>query len=246
VRENATLAKVRGNADVIGVADGVGGWRQYGVDPGLFSNHLMRSCERLVQAGFFQSNTPSKLLEQGFREMQENKQQIVGSSTACLMMLCHSDLKLYTANIGDSGFLVVRCGEVVHRSQEQQHYFNTPFQLSLPPTELQSEVLADRPEAADQYEFAVEDGDVILMATDGIFDNVPDRLLVEEMDKVQHCKDEMVLQQSANTIALMARRLSRDSTFLSPFSINALAAGIEAGPGGKPDDITVLLATVSL
>jgi hypothetical protein len=39
-----------------------------------------------------------------------------------------------------SGFLVVRCGEVVHRSQEQQHYFNTPFQLSLPPTELQSEV----------------------------------------------------------------------------------------------------------
>jgi len=246
LRENATQGKIRGNADVIGVADGVGGWRQYGVDPGLFSNHLMRSCERLVQAGFFQSNTPSKLLEQGFREMQENKQQIVGSSTACLMMLCHSDLKLYTANIGDSGFLVVRCGEVVHRSQEQQHYFNTPFQLSLPPTELQSEVLADRPDAADQYAFSVEDGDVILLATDGIFDNVPDRLLVEEMDKVQHCKDELVLQQSANTIALMARRLSRDSQFLSPFSINALAAGIEAGPGGKPDDITVLLATVSL
>ena len=44
--------------------------------------------------------------------MQENKQQIVGSSTACLMMLSHTDLKLYTANIGDSGFLVVR--QVVH------------------------------------------------------------------------------------------------------------------------------------
>ena len=25
-----------GNADVIGVADGVGGWRDYGVDPGMF------------------------------------------------------------------------------------------------------------------------------------------------------------------------------------------------------------------
>jgi len=241
-----TFKRPRGNADVIGVADGVGGWRQYGIDPGMFSNNLMRSCERLVQAGFFHGNLPSKLLEQGFREMQENKQPIIGSSTACLMMLSHSDLKLYTANIGDSGFLVVRCGEVVHRSQEQQHYFNTPFQLSLPPTELQSEVLADRPESADQYEFAVEDGDVILLATDGIFDNVPDRLLVEEMDKVQHCKDELILQQCANSIALMARRLSRDSEFLSPFSINALAAGIEAGPGGKPDDITALLATVSL
>ena len=74
-----------------------------------------------------------------------------------------------------------------------------------------NQVLADRPDAADQYAFSVEDGDVILLATDGIFDNVPDRLLVEEMDKVQHCKDEVVLQQSANTIALMARRLSRDA-----------------------------------
>ena len=39
-------------------------------------------------------------LLQGFLEMQENKQQIIGSSTACLMMLSHTDLKLYTANIG--------------------------------------------------------------------------------------------------------------------------------------------------
>ena len=97
--------------------------------------------------------------------MQEKKQQIIGSSTACLLMLSHTDLKLYTANIGDSGFLVVRHGAVVHRSHEQQHYFNTPFQLSLPPTELQSEVLSDRPESADQYEFSVEDGDVILLVS---------------------------------------------------------------------------------
>ena len=54
----------KGNADVIGVADGVGGWRAYGVDPGLFSNHLMRNCERLVKAGFFVSNSPKALLEQ--------------------------------------------------------------------------------------------------------------------------------------------------------------------------------------
>ena len=49
-----------------------------------------------------------------------------------------------------------------------------------------------------------------LQATDGIFDNVPDNLLIEEMHKVQHCKDINVLQQSANSIALMARKLSRD------------------------------------
>merc|ERR1711874_967988 len=93
--------------------------------------------------------------------------------------------------------------------------------------------MSDRPESADQYEFSVEDGDVILLATDGLFDNV------------QHCKDEIKLQKSANAIALMARKLSKDPKFLSPFAVNALAAGIET-EGGKPDDITVLLATVSL
>ena len=72
------------------------------------------------------------------------------------------------------------------RSHEQQHYFNTPFQLSLPPSNMATEVLSDAPEAADRYEFSVEDGDVILMATDGVFDNVPDSVLVKEVGNLQN------------------------------------------------------------
>ncbi len=139
------------NVSVLGVADGVGGWRQYGVDPGQFSRQLMYNCDRLVRAGYFLPSQPARLLAQGFLEMQESKQQVIGSSTACVMMLSHADRVLRTANIGDSGFLVVRRGEVVHRSREQQHSFNTPFQLSLPPSEMASEVLRDRPESADRY-----------------------------------------------------------------------------------------------
>ena len=33
---------------------------------------------------------------------------------------------------------------------------------------------------------------------------------MDEMAVVQHCKDEIRLQQCANTIALMARKLSKD------------------------------------
>ena len=242
------------NADVIGVADGVGGWRQYGVDPGQFSSQLMRNCERLVKAGYVVANQPQKLLAQGFREMKEAKKQVIGSSTACVMMLSHADLKLYTANIGDSGFLVVRKGEVVHKSFEQTHFFNTPFQLSLPPQELASDVLNDHPESADRYEFNVEDGDVILLATDGIFDNVPDSLLVEEITSKMASSDSKStsaeelsakLQQAANSIALIARKLSQDPDFLSPFAQNARANGYNMS-GGKEDDITVLLAAVKL
>ena len=78
---NAGVASVRSaaysNADVIGVADGVGGWRQYGVDPGQFSSQLMRNCERLVKAGYVVANQPQKLLAQGFREMKEAKKQVI-------------------------------------------------------------------------------------------------------------------------------------------------------------------------
>lgn len=67
-----------------------------------------------------------------------------GSSTACVIVLNKETSSIYAANIGDSGFVVVRKGEVVHRSSEQQHYFNTPFQLSLPPPGHSNLVLRDR------------------------------------------------------------------------------------------------------
>lgn len=67
-----------------------------------------------------------------------------GSSTACIVVLDRRSHRLHTCNLGDSGFLVVRRGEVVHRSDEQQHYFNTPFQLSIAPPGAEGVVLSDR------------------------------------------------------------------------------------------------------
>lgn len=170
---------------------------------------------------------------------------MAGSSTACILILNRETSTVYTANIGDSGFMVVRRGEIVHRSEEQQHYFNTPFQLSLPPPGHGDNVLSDRPESADQLSFPVLDGDVILVATDGVFDNVPTNLLLNTLTEVsvfllfdflminlkKQCvfvvnqcegeRDAVKLQMTANAIALMARSLSFDSEFMSPFSVNA-------------------------
>lgn len=67
----------------------------------------------------------------------------IGSSTACVVVLNRTDQMLYTANIGDSGFIVMRNGQIVHRSEEQQHYFNTPFQLSLAPANISNLVHSD-------------------------------------------------------------------------------------------------------
>ncbi|CAH1179978.1 unnamed protein product [Phaedon cochleariae] len=141
--------------------------------------------------------------------------------------------------------MVVRRGEVVRRSEEQQHYFNTPFQLSLPPPGYRQEVLSDRPDSAVTEDFPVEDGDVILVATDGVFDNLPHNLIVNELVKVQGERCASRLQMVANSIAWMARNLSFDETFISPFAESAFANGINT-IGGKPDDITVILATVAI
>lgn len=73
-----------------------------------------------------------------------NHWYIVGSSTACIVALHKKERRLYTANLGDSGFLVIRDEQVVHRSQEQQHYFNTPFQLAVAPPSQAGLVLSDR------------------------------------------------------------------------------------------------------
>ncbi|XP_021942200.1 protein phosphatase PTC7 homolog isoform X3 [Zootermopsis nevadensis] len=205
----------------------------------------MRTCERLVSSGKFITTEPAGLLARSYYELLESKQPILGSSTACVIVLNRETHTVYTANIGDSGFVIVRHGEVVHRSEEQQHYFNTPFQLSLPPPGHSNLVLSDRPESADMSNFQVEDGDVILLATDGVFDNVPDQLLITELIKVQGERDPTKIQGVANTIALMARSLAFDGNFMSPFAQNARENGIDA-IGGKPDDITVLLATVAI
>lgn len=202
----------------------------------------MKACERLVESGWFVPSKPGRLLATGFNRIQENN-LVQGSSTACVLALSREDSTLYCANLGDSGFMVVRQGKVIHRSEEQTHCFNTPFQLSCPPPG--EHVLCDSPDCADISQMSVEDGDVILLATDGVFDNVPEQILIAELVKIEGEKDPLHLQKAANSIALMARTLAFDTKYMSPFARNAQRNGI-ATIGGKPDDITVLLATVSM
>lgn len=64
-----------------GVADGVGGWRDYGVDPSQFSATLMRTCERLVKEGRFTPSNPVGILTSGYYELLQNKVPLLGEYT---------------------------------------------------------------------------------------------------------------------------------------------------------------------
>lgn len=129
---------------ILGVADGVGGWRKYGIDPSEFSSRLMKHCADVVKSGDFEPSRPDLIIAKAFTNLAEAPRPIgfvfcccfgnqidFSSSTACVVVV-HQNV-LYTANLGDSGFLIYRNGKILHKSQEQTHYFNAPFQLTLLP-----------------------------------------------------------------------------------------------------------------
>lgn len=61
--------------------------------------------------------------------------------------------KLAVANLGDSTFLVVRDGKVIHYQPSQTHFFNAPRQLTkLPKGMSGAGSLMDQPADADLYE----------------------------------------------------------------------------------------------
>lgn len=66
-----------------GVADGVGGWRDYGVDPSQFSGTLMKTCERLVKEGRFVPSNPVGVLTTSYYELLQNKVPLLGECRRC-------------------------------------------------------------------------------------------------------------------------------------------------------------------
>ena len=96
-----------------------------------------------------------------------------GATTYTSAQLAYSDstnnIKMRSCNYGDSGFMVLRpspaSGDLteMERSKSQQHYFNCPFQVG---------THSKFPLKADTIDYTVEENDIIVMATDGIWDNL--------------------------------------------------------------------------
>lgn len=101
-----------------------------------------------------------------------------GGSTACVGILKNSG-EMEIANLGDSGFIHLRLGAVHQYSEAQTHDFNTPYQLSVVPRALQAKNAAfggvnwqDMPDDADISHHDLKHGDVVILATDGVWDNL--------------------------------------------------------------------------
>lgn len=88
----------------------------------------------------------------------------------------------------------------------------------------------------------------MILATDGVLDNLFNPAIVDCLRKHIGTPSEPLIleeQNAATCIARTAEHLSYKKDYDSPFAVNAKAAG-RNHPGGKKDDITVIVASVSL
>ncbi|XP_015061529.1 probable protein phosphatase 2C 55 [Solanum pennellii] len=215
-------------AQAIGVADGVGGWADLGIDAGEYARELMSNCMSVIQEEPKDSVDLIRVLEKAYMRTKAK-----GSSTACIVAL--TDEGLYAVNLGDSGFMLVRHGSAIFKSPVQQHGFNFPYQL-------EGSTAGDSPSLAQAFKITVAPGDVLVVGTDGLFDNLYDADITEVV--VHAVEAGLGPQMTAKKIAALAQQRAMDTTKPSPFSDAAKEAGFEYH-GGKLDDITVVVSYVT-
>ncbi|BAU00112.1 protein phosphatase 2C 55 [Vigna angularis] len=212
----------------IGVADGVGGWADVGVNSGLFSRELISNSVRAIQEEPQGSFNPTRVLEKAHSNTKAK-----GSSTACIVAL--TDKGLHAINLGDSGFIVVRDGCTIFQSPVQQHDFNFTYQL-------ESGNGGDLPSSAEVFTIPVASGDVVIAGTDGLFDNLYNSEITAVV--VHAIRAGLEPQVTAQKIAALARQRALDPSRPTPFSTAAQEAGFRYY-GGKLDDITVVVSYIS-
>ncbi|KAJ2704932.1 Protein phosphatase 2C 7 [Coemansia sp. IMI 203386] len=295
-----------------GVADGVGGWNESGIDPSIFSRTLTAYLASVSSSTFLLHDSdeiePRELLRRAFAGMRTDQVPAFGSATALVMNLSLASGMMRSAQLGDSTFVVIQGvggdkQKVGFVSAEQQHRFNMPYQLTIPPIDGQQQqqqqqtdgesAMFYRPrvrdqqinEAIDKDDFSdlslvgfdtpldarvderqLHHNDLVLAATDGLFDNVRVDEIEKLTEKFMHAinrssretsvkkptnmedNNKMALETDlfgglAYSVAAQAVANYIQDDLRSPFAERAKLAGYNYA-GGKPDDVTVMLAWV--
>ena len=237
------------SSEVISVADGVGGWNEVGVDPSLYSNNL---CSNIIK--YYTELSETYSLKQIFAKSCKDVKHR-GSSTCTIATFNYKNSKpqLEALNLGDSGYLILRPivkedkidFSIIFKSEEQTHGFNFPYQVGEG---------GDDPNSADVKLHDIQQMDIVILATDGLWDNLNNDQILTIMKKYYEIQAEEVKKENINIsttlllhpkkaseiITYTAEHVSLDQNYKSPFSIRSKGLYL----GGKHDDITVIVAQV--
>ena len=282
--EDAFFATTIGSSPhhvAFGVADGVGGWQDQGVDPSEFSHGLcglMAGTAHLHSMGEKGTLRPHLLLQTAYDAIIANPRILAGGSTASLAVMDDTG-GMEAANLGDSAFLILGPGKVAHRSSIQIHAFNTPYQLSKVPAKMMAQHqifgggqhFSEVPSQADVSRHRVRHGDIVVFATDGVWDNlsaqdtlgIVTRVMEERGYWNADSAETMLNSELISALPMTIEGKDQDSYLPAHLATaimrEAKAAGLDRrrdGPfakevnirypqegwsGGKPDDIAVVV-----
>ncbi|KAL0335138.1 UNVERIFIED_CONTAM: putative protein phosphatase 2C 71 [Sesamum radiatum] len=212
------------NENVTSVADGVGQWSLEGTKPGVYARELMKNCEKFISDLNGDSlDNPMELLN-----LSVAGTHYPGPSTVLIAQVVGQDL--HVANVGDSGFIVLRHGSVYKRSSPMLHAFHFTKQIER----------GDDPLILLRVD--LEEDDVIITATDGLLDNLYDQEISSIV--VSSLAADKKLEEIAELLATKAQDVGRSTSGRSPFADEAQAAGFAGYTGGKLDDVAVIVSIV--
>eukprot|EP00828_Plagiopyla_frontata_P047775 TRINITY_DN8936_c0_g1_i5.p2 TRINITY_DN8936_c0_g1~~TRINITY_DN8936_c0_g1_i5.p2 ORF type:complete len:317 (-),score=66.49 TRINITY_DN8936_c0_g1_i5:78-1028(-) len=225
------------NSKLLAVADGVGGWNDHGVDPAKYSRELCRHIETLWNEHFLNYLTNPKQLI--IDAAQKTKAQ--GSSTLAIVTIDDIKPVLYSSYIGDSGYNIYRPGnnktlDIAFVSEEQQKSFNFPYQIGS---------VGDPPTDARKFTHQVKDKDIIVIGSDGLFDNLDEHQIKLILEKNLNEQGELQdIQNLAKQLGNETQKYAMDKKYMSPFAKRAAEQGLYF-QGGKLDDITLIIGQIN-
>eukprot|EP00526_Cylindrotheca_closterium_P005664 CAMPEP_0113636460 /NCGR_PEP_ID=MMETSP0017_2-20120614/19036_1 /TAXON_ID=2856 /ORGANISM="Cylindrotheca closterium" /LENGTH=579 /DNA_ID=CAMNT_0000547345 /DNA_START=82 /DNA_END=1821 /DNA_ORIENTATION=- /assembly_acc=CAM_ASM_000147 len=216
--EDAVFTKGRS----FGVFDGVSGAdKKDGV--ALYSRTLANEMKKRVGTEGLNVQEMTKYLTES-ADIADS--QATGASTAVVASIGENGF-LQALNVGDSCCMVIRDGMIAAKTRDISHYWECPYQLSSDSP--------DRPKDGTKLNVELTTGDIVLMGSDGIFDNVNDDLILDTIDG-----SSTKAGQIAKQICNVARKQSVSKEASTPYAQQAKKRGLpeyQFGVGGKVDDI---------
>lgn len=257
---HSRMLRSEGNAALttVGIADGVYAWRDRGIDVGAFSQGLVQSITTHCNTGtanddddeYSDNNGALRLkdvMDRAFKDTLSDGCE--GSATCCVIALDGLHGELHSANLGDSGYAVTRAlpaGErVLFRTPQQEHIFGYPFQLG-------HHDHSDKARDAELASMEVAVGDIVVAATDGLWDNLAESDIVDAIVKARAARAGGDADTTSGVgVAALAQELLKQAYYASldgngstPYSLGASEEFHMVYSGGKPDDITVVVGIV--
>ncbi|RMZ79851.1 hypothetical protein DV737_g3261, partial [Chaetothyriales sp. CBS 132003] len=241
--DDAIITALGGNFLVVN--DGVGAWAQKERGHAALWSRLIAHfwAEELPLADLDVVGCLQRAFEHT-KSVTTGTNKILGTTTAASALLYHEGGKpvVLATNLGDCAVMVVRPGkdELVYKTEEQWHWFDCPRQLGTNSP--------DTPDAnAVMDKVAIEEGDVVLVVSDGLTDNLWEpEIVARTTELMQKWRDgDHEARDGAVYVArgLMeaAKEVALDPTGESPYMERALDEGLAISEGGKIDDISVVV-----